>query len=270
MIGIYKITNPKGLIYIGQSVNIKKIFSAYKGLRCQAQQKIYASLLKYGVASHKFEIIAECEISDLNEKERYFQDLYQSNIRNIGLNISLVNTDTQRQLMSEETKKKISEKAKNRVVSEETRRKISIATKGERNPNYGVKRTEAAKLKISQAQKGNKNFLGKKKTPEHIAKCVASRKANGKQVTQEARDLMSKNRTGELNHFYGKKHTPESLLKMSLSQKGRKVDASVYEKIQEKITEKRKLNTLWMNEQYEKWKAFGEKYDFFNFQKTID
>jgi len=59
MIGIYKITNPKGKIYIGQSINIKRRFNEYKRLNCSQQPKIYNSLLKYGSDNHKFEIIEE-------------------------------------------------------------------------------------------------------------------------------------------------------------------------------------------------------------------
>jgi group I intron endonuclease len=78
MIGIYKITSPTKKIYIGQSVNIEKRILSYKGLHCKNQTIIYNSLKKYGVDKHKFEILCECEISELNDKERYYQDLYSA------------------------------------------------------------------------------------------------------------------------------------------------------------------------------------------------
>ena len=37
MIGIYKITNPKGKIYIGQSINIENRFKVYKRYNCKGQ-----------------------------------------------------------------------------------------------------------------------------------------------------------------------------------------------------------------------------------------
>ena len=48
MIGIYKIINPKGKIYIGQSIDIDRRFNEYKKLQCNQSKKIYYSLKKYG------------------------------------------------------------------------------------------------------------------------------------------------------------------------------------------------------------------------------
>lgn len=75
-IGIYKITSPSGLIYIGQSINIHKRFSAYKKLDCNNQPKLKRSLLKYGYANHTFEIIEECSIELLNDRERFYQEKF--------------------------------------------------------------------------------------------------------------------------------------------------------------------------------------------------
>ena len=91
MIGIYKITNPKGKIYIGQSVNIKSRFYMYKMLHCKSQPKLYNSLLKYGSEKHTFEILEECDISELNHKERYYQDYF--NVLLNGLNCMLTKSD---------------------------------------------------------------------------------------------------------------------------------------------------------------------------------
>lgn len=76
---------------------------------------------------------------------------------------------------SEETKKKISDKAKNRIVSEETRLKISISGKGrklpegkhvgERNPMFGRKQSEETKRKISEA---GKRRYAKRQSQENI------------------------------------------------------------------------------------------------------
>lgn len=88
MIGIYKITNSKRKIYIGQSVNIERRFKEYKRSLAKGQVLLNRSFLKHGIESHKFEIICECEISELNNKERYYQLLYSAIGKN-GLNCIL-------------------------------------------------------------------------------------------------------------------------------------------------------------------------------------
>lgn len=77
MIGIYKITNPNGKVYIGQSTNIKKRWKSYENLHCKGQTKLYNSLKKHGWENHKCEIIEECDISLLEERETYWKLFYK-------------------------------------------------------------------------------------------------------------------------------------------------------------------------------------------------
>lgn len=56
MVGIYKITNPSGKIYIGQSWNLPNRKAQYKGGYCRETSPIYNSLRKYGWENHVFEI----------------------------------------------------------------------------------------------------------------------------------------------------------------------------------------------------------------------
>ena len=85
MKGIYKITNPEGKIYIGKSKNIEKRFSDYKRLDCKNQPLIFQSLAKYGWLNHKFEIIEECSVNLLFERENFFIEKF--NTIDNGLNI---------------------------------------------------------------------------------------------------------------------------------------------------------------------------------------
>jgi len=103
MIGIYKITNPTGKIYIGQSTNLKKREDDYVKLRCDKQPKLYNSLKKYGWEQHKFEVIEKCSLEQLNEREIYW-GLYYDVLEENGLNLRLGDANG---LCSEETKKKI-------------------------------------------------------------------------------------------------------------------------------------------------------------------
>ena len=65
--GIYKITNPSGFSYIGQSLKIPRRLHNYKKLKCKGQPHLYNSLLKYGYENHVIEILWKCEYDKLNE-----------------------------------------------------------------------------------------------------------------------------------------------------------------------------------------------------------
>lgn len=77
--GIYKITNPNGKVYIGQSKNILNRYYKYNNVNCKGQSVIYNSLKKYGPENHKFEIVEECESSLLNQKEMYYKIKFLEN-----------------------------------------------------------------------------------------------------------------------------------------------------------------------------------------------
>ena len=103
MVGIYKITSPSGKIYIGQSVNIERRFTRYNSLDCVKQIRLYKSFIKHNVINHKFEIIEECELELLNERERYYQDLYDV-ISEKGLNCILTETNNLPRILHNNTK----------------------------------------------------------------------------------------------------------------------------------------------------------------------
>jgi group I intron endonuclease len=134
IIGIYKITNPKGKIYIGQTVNWKERQKSYKCYHVKGQTKLYNSLLKYGWENHKKEIIEECLLNELNEKERYWQEYF--NVLENGLNCRLTKTNDKSGYMSVDScvKKSQSLKAywKNnpRKISEEHMLKMIEGRKG--------------------------------------------------------------------------------------------------------------------------------------------
>ena len=169
MVGIYKITSPSGKIYIGQSVNIEKRFLSYsKLLRCKTQIKLFRSFLKYEVINHKFEIIEECAIELLNERERYYQDLYD--VLNNGLNCKLTNTADKSGKLSEEVKINISKGNIGKKRTEEQKQNISNSLKGRKIPeevclkmkHNALNMSEETKLKMSNSRKGGKNPLSKK------------------------------------------------------------------------------------------------------------
>ncbi len=111
MIGIYKITSPSNRVYIGQSKSIRERFITYKSLKStRFQTLLHRSFLKYGIINHIFEVIEECEIENLNNRERYWQEYYD--VLKGGLNCHMVNCDDKPRLFSEVTKLQISDTLK--------------------------------------------------------------------------------------------------------------------------------------------------------------
>ena len=136
IIGIYKIINPLNKVYIGQSTHIENREKHYQGNHCHLQIKLYNSIKKYGWKQHKFEIIEQCILEMLNERERYWQDYYDVLGVN-GVNCRLTET-----------------KDKSGFLSIETRNKISKIKKGCNIWSKGKKFSNEHCLKISQSKKG--------------------------------------------------------------------------------------------------------------------
>lgn len=83
--GVYKITNQKtGECYIGQAVDVRTRWynHAKAGLGVDTPQgnKLYNSMLEYGLDDFSFELLEECKPNELDEKEKYFIELYNSKV----------------------------------------------------------------------------------------------------------------------------------------------------------------------------------------------
>ena len=147
--GIYKITNlVNGKMYIGQSIDIYKRWKEHNNIAFRTTSKsynypLYKAIRKYGIDNFKFEIIEECSIEKLNDKEIYYIDKYNTCIFNknsFGYNMTLGGEGHRGYKHSEETKQKIS--------------KNHADMSGENCYCYGKHRSEEIKQKISNSRKG--------------------------------------------------------------------------------------------------------------------
>lgn len=128
---LYKITNPKGRIYIGQTVNTYKRFLVYARNAIPGQHRLRSSISKYGWTAHTTEIITSFQPSEIDYAERYLIAYYNSTGKG-GLNI----------LAGGQIKK-----------TEEQNRRHSIIMTGKVQPESQRKKRAAAMI-------GNKNALG--------------------------------------------------------------------------------------------------------------
>ncbi len=160
---IYKITNLiNGKIYVGQTKRSLK-----KRIREHCISKntngIEGAIKKYGIDNFKVEVIEECPVEMLNEREIFWIKELNSKAPN-GYNL----TDGGEGLKNptKETCDRISANhadvsGKNnpnygKHHSKKTRDKISASKQGEKNPNYGKHRvhSQATRDKIAIAHKG--------------------------------------------------------------------------------------------------------------------
>lgn len=81
--GIYKITNlENGMCYVGQSVDIAERWKQHIkrgiGADTPTRNKLYPAMLKVGVENFTFELLEECPILKLDEREQYWQEVFHA------------------------------------------------------------------------------------------------------------------------------------------------------------------------------------------------
>lgn len=212
-IGIYKITSPSGRIYIGQSVHIERRIKEHKSYKGKLQNRLYNSLKKYESENHTFDIIEECSVCMLNERERYWQDHYDVLGVN-GLNCTLTRSNDKSGMLSLDHRIKIGKANKGRIQSIESTEKGKITKMnnklaGKRTASYGRKRPPELGDKIRKARKGmkfseshlinlSKSHTGKKQSEETINKRIKS--LTGQKRTEEHKINISKGKKPMSDH----------------------------------------------------------------------
>lgn len=213
MIGIYKITNPKGDIYIGQSLDIDRRKYEHEKDKRSSHLPLKSSIIEYGWKQHKFDIVHELPQDVTKEVLDNYEILYIDLYRSCGIVVLNVREGGSFGTHSEETKKKLSEKGKGnkRLLghkhSEETKLKMSISHIGLNTWIKGRKWTEQEKLNASIARTGKSH---KKKDYRHSPERIEQIRlfSTGRVKSQETKDKIS-------NSKKGKPRSEETKLKVS-------------------------------------------------------
>lgn len=205
MIGVYMILNKiNNKYYIGSSIDIHKRWKQHiaelnKGVHNNAH--LQNAWDKYGSNNFDFIVVEETDINNLRERESYYIKKYDCinngynllNDANIGLGVK---------------------------ASAEIREKISKACSGNKNGNYGRKRSEK-EIKFIRDRRWGENYVCKprkkyKKVSEEqklLNKKKASERMKNRVVSDETKQKLSKSKTG--TH-----HSEETKLNMSKNRKG--------------------------------------------------
>lgn len=206
--GVYKIKClANGKIYIGSSFNIQKIIKThFNRLKKNNHNNphLQSAYNTYGEALFMWDVVEQCNVENLLNKEQYWMDLTKCYDRKIGFNnclkadrptgykhtISAKNKMSQSKLGKKLSKEHISNIIKSRKgwsPSIETKLKISKANKGKNNGMYGRKEDEEHKRNrmknLLSTPKWNKGLTADKdnrikklafwenKTPPNALKC---------------------------------------------------------------------------------------------------
>ena len=81
--GIYKITNTQTEeCYIGQSTDCRVRWNNHckhgLGIDTPEKNKLYAAMQQYGLENFTFELLEECDSEELNSREKYYIDMFNS------------------------------------------------------------------------------------------------------------------------------------------------------------------------------------------------
>lgn len=146
MVGIYKITSPKGRVYIGQSWNFKRRRKEY-GTDCTKRQLgIYNSIQKYGYDNHKFDIIHELPVDIDQSILNTYEVLYYNQYKSLGFKMLNGKEPGKGGRMTDEVRFRISKSHIGKKHSEETKLKIRLArTKQIIQPDHGKRISEGIK-----------------------------------------------------------------------------------------------------------------------------
>ena len=178
-------------LHVNHSRNPKR-----SGVLCSA-------IRKYGPENFQIKILARCNsMEEMNHREMYYIKIFNSlspngyNLDSGGKNnimhsdtkkkLSIAHTGKKRGPFSKEHKRRLSEANKGQnlggTLPEETCRKISEANSGENNYMFGKKQSERNKKAVSEANKGNKYWVGKIHKQESKEKISKSKERFKKRV----------------------------------------------------------------------------------------
>ena len=168
---IYKITSPTGRVYIGKTTRLNDRISYYRNNNKGGQKILDSSIKKYGWDQHKFEVIDEASVDQLNELEiKYIKELNTFHYDNSnGMNLTRGGEGLNGRKLSAETIAKQVAKRIGTKRSEATKKLMSDIKKGKAPSSAFYVRTEKHLEILRQ------NNLGRIVPKEEIAKRNQSR-----------------------------------------------------------------------------------------------
>ena len=172
MIGIYKVTNMvNGKSYIGQSKNIEQRFKDHKLICRERNIPLKRALQKYGYENFKYEILEECELSNLDDREMFWINEIKPEY-----NLDSGGKGSPNHIVTFETRQILKQKGKEFWNNLDNETKNKIITNNLKGPPLGHKVSKETREKLRKCN------LGKKQSKETIDKrknTILEKKRNG-------------------------------------------------------------------------------------------
>lgn len=203
--GVYKFTcTVNNKIYIGESLEISYRFAQHKSACTDTY--FHRAIKKHGWENFEVEILQEYKIPK-NELAKVEMDLMLLALETAFIDFfDATNPNVGYNVL------KFGFNRTGVLCSEEAKIKHSEAIRGEKNVWFGKKLSEETKKKMSEAQK---TIHASRDRSTYIYPM------KGKKHTEETKAKMSFDRKGEKSHWLGKKWSEESKKKLSDSRKGK-------------------------------------------------
>jgi len=159
--GIYCFRNTKnGKRYIGQSVVMfdRKTHHIWNLNRKLNKNRHFQNAWNQdGEDSFEFSVLEFCPEEILNWREVEWIEKFKTMDRKFGYN--LLGGGNKNQIVSEETKQKLSKSSKGKIHSAQTKEKMSFNQNGHKNSFFGKSHSLESRNKMSQSRKGKKKSI---------------------------------------------------------------------------------------------------------------
>jgi group I intron endonuclease len=208
--GIYVIMNTiNGHRYVGSAMNLLRRYDQHcqslrAGTHCNSH--LQSAFRKYCEGAFQFEVLEECEITRLIEREQWWLDVAQPEY-----NLSPTAGSPLGVKHTAETRAKFSAARKGKPFSAEHKANLAATMKGNKR-NLGKKQTPETRAKHAASMMGNRHNVGRKHTAEAKANMsVAQRgKRLGRAVWNKGKimsaEYRAKNSRGHMGQIPWNKH----------------------------------------------------------------
>jgi group I intron endonuclease len=157
IIGIYRITNPEGKIYVGYSTDLQRREAQYSINNISTQRLLKESIIKYRWDNHTFDILEYCSLNELKMREKYWIEFYKSYQNGLNLNKGgggpLNHSERTKKEMSKPKPEGFGEIISN-IKKGKPNPKLSLFKKDKPSSFTGYKHTSETKQLMSQYRSG--------------------------------------------------------------------------------------------------------------------